>query len=113
VVRSHHLSLSTGPRSRHPYLEQLLLSPLAVTGLLAVAVVWVTSPPDPTLQLLASATRSITEGNWTKKLTLAGEDEVGQLGRALSKCQSSLKDRLGRAFRCYCASARQCRAAWI
>lgn len=74
--------------------RQLLLIPLAVTGLMAVAVALVTRRLTRRLQLLASAARSIGEQQLDNQVTLAGEDEVGQLGRAFERMRLSLKDRL-------------------
>jgi PAS domain S-box-containing protein len=73
---------------------QLLLILIGVAAVLVVAVPWVTSRMTRPLQLLATAARTIAAGQLDKEVTLTGEDEVGQLGRAFEQMRSSLKDRL-------------------
>jgi PAS domain S-box-containing protein len=73
---------------------QLLLILLGVAAVLVVAVPWVTSRLTRPLQLLATAARTIAAGQLDQEVTLTGEDEVGQLGRAFEQMRSSLKDRL-------------------
>jgi PAS domain S-box-containing protein len=72
----------------------LLLILVAVTGVLAVLVPWVTSRLTRPLQFLSTAARGIAEGQLDNQVTLTGEDEVGQLGRAFESMRLSLKDRL-------------------
>jgi HAMP domain-containing protein len=73
---------------------QVLLILLMVTGVLAVAVPWLTSRLTRPLQLLSTAARGIADGQLENQVTLTGEDEVGQLGRAFEQMRLSLKGRL-------------------
>jgi PAS domain S-box-containing protein len=73
---------------------QVLLILLVLAGVLAVTVPWLTRRMTRPLQLLATAARSIAEGQLDTQVTLTGVDEVGQLGRAFERMRTSLKGRL-------------------
>lgn len=72
----------------------LLLILVIVTAVLSVTVPWVTSRLTRPLQSLSAAARRIAAGQLNTAIRLAGEDEVGQLGRAFERMRLSLKDRL-------------------
>ncbi len=73
---------------------QSFLILLGVTAVLAVTIAWITRWLIRPLQLLATAARDIAEGQLDHEMTLTGEDEVGQLGRAFERMRVSLRDRL-------------------
>ncbi|MDE2485515.1 MAG: HAMP domain-containing protein, partial [candidate division NC10 bacterium] len=85
--------LTSLDRSKMSWLTLLISGLLAVAAAAVLGFIFARRVTRPILEMTAAA-RRMAEGDFSRKISTASSDEIGQLGRALNLMAQRLEDRL-------------------